>query len=264
MFNGYPMALHVILQLVTKLDALMADTTVVLLRALLRMLGAVFSECHLVLLQQMCCELNWTTSYFILAQCTFFSGSIAPFLNHGGKVFRFHLEALIKLQSWNHSLANTNPKIICFICLHAQTVRLEMVVDAGVGPGNKPGASRNLALVLPDLLHTSILLSVFAKVHPMLRVDVGDVADLGSELSLAGDAGEVGASVPGCALLLVHRHHLPNFLLQRRMGQAREPLEKWHACWNISPGVSGSVGPSALANGHHWDRALVHILLQGH
>ena len=119
MFYGYPMALHVFLQLVAKLDALMAHPTVVLLRALLRMLGAVFSECHLVLLQQMCCELNWTPSYFILAQGTFFSWSIAPFLNHSGKIFSFHLKTLIKLQSWNHSLANTNPKIVCFICLHA-------------------------------------------------------------------------------------------------------------------------------------------------
>ena len=168
MFDGYPMALHVFLQLVAKLDALMADTTVVLLRTLLGMLAVVFSEGHLVPLQQMCCELNWTTSDFVLAQGTFFSWSIAPFLNHGGKVFSFHLEALVRLQSWNYSLANTNPKIICFICLHAQTVRLEMVVDAGIGPGNKPGASRNLALVLPDLFHTSVLLSVFAKVHPML------------------------------------------------------------------------------------------------
>merc|ERR1740123_590241 len=168
MFYGYPMALHVLLQMIAKLNALVADTTVVLLRALLRMLAGVFGECHLMLLQQMCCELNWTTGYFVLAQGTFFSWSIAPFINHGGKVFRFHLEALVKLQSWNHGLANTNPKVICFICLHAQAVRLQMVVDARIGPGDEPGASRNLALVLPDLFHTSVLLSVFAKVHPML------------------------------------------------------------------------------------------------
>jgi hypothetical protein len=48
----------------------MADTTVVLLRALLWMLAAVFGESHLVLLQQMCSELNWTPSYFIPASTT--------------------------------------------------------------------------------------------------------------------------------------------------------------------------------------------------
>ena len=162
MFYCNPVALHVFFQLTSKLDTLMADATVVLLVAQLGVLAGVLGQSDLVSLQKMGCELDWPTGHFVLAQGAFFSWTVAPFLDHGGKVFRFHLDALVNdLESWNWILANTNAKIVCLIRLHGQAVGLQVVIDAGVGPGNEPGAPGNLALVLPDLLHAPVLLSIF-------------------------------------------------------------------------------------------------------
>ena len=69
-------------------------------------------------------------------------------------------------------------KILLFILRHAQVVRLEVIIDPGVGPGNVARAAGHLADVLLDLLSITILLPVLLQVHPVLGVDVRDVAHL--------------------------------------------------------------------------------------
>ena len=55
-----------------------------------------------------------------------------------------------------------------------------MVIDARICPSNISCASRNFANILFDLFSVAVLLPVLLQVHPMLGVDVADVAHLSS------------------------------------------------------------------------------------
>ena len=84
----------------------------------------------------------------------------------------------------------TNAKVLLLVLSHAHIVRFEMIIDARVGPGHVPGTAGDLADVLLDLLCVPVLLPVLLQVHPVLGVDVADVAHLGCEVPLTRDAGE--------------------------------------------------------------------------
>ena len=87
----------------------------------------------------------------------------------------------------------------------------------------------------------------------MLGVDVADVADLGSEGAATGDAGEVGAAVPGrFSVTLLHRAVLLHW-------GAVGPLRG-----DGGPGVGCRVASPALPDSHNRIGELVHIILQRH